>query len=155
MPTNHYQAWLVQKRKVRFGDTDGAGVMHFHQIFRWAHEAWEESIECYGISKEFIFPSASIPKSQCKVFLPIIHCEASFRKPIHVGEELIVKIKPLRLNLSSFQIQTDFNLNNEVMATALISHMAISPDTRKKCELPNNIHLWLEASSISQGPSPV
>ena len=34
-------AWLQLHRKVRFGDTDAAGVMHFHQLLRWSHEAWE------------------------------------------------------------------------------------------------------------------
>ena len=41
--------WLILQKKVRFGDCDSAGVIHFHNLLKWAHEAWEESIEIYGI----------------------------------------------------------------------------------------------------------
>jgi hypothetical protein len=33
--------WLLLCRTVRFGETDAAGVMHFHQLLRWCHEAYE------------------------------------------------------------------------------------------------------------------
>ena len=154
MTTNFPEAWLVQKRRVRFGDTDGAGVMHFHQLLRWSHEAWEESLECYGIPMWKIFPSAFTSFEHPNISLPIINCQAKYKGPIHVGDELIVKIHPHRLNSSGFQIETEFILNEELMATSIISHVAINPKTRRKCELPESIDLWLEASSINQGPKP-
>jgi 1,4-dihydroxy-2-naphthoyl-CoA hydrolase len=46
------------ERRVRFGDTDAAGVMHFHQLLRWCHEAWEESLERFGIAAAAVFPGA-------------------------------------------------------------------------------------------------
>ena len=48
--------WLQVHRVVRFGDTDAAGVMHFHQLLRWCHEAWEESLEAQGSAAEAVFP---------------------------------------------------------------------------------------------------
>ena len=48
--------WLQLRRVVRFGDTDAAGVMHFHQLLRWCHEAWEESLEAHGLAAEAVFP---------------------------------------------------------------------------------------------------
>ena len=48
--------WLKLQRLVHFGDTDAAGVMHFHQLLRWCHEAWEESLERYGIATGSVFP---------------------------------------------------------------------------------------------------
>ena len=48
--------WLQLERRVRFGDTDAAGVMHFHQLLRWCHEAWEDSLERYGIAAADVFP---------------------------------------------------------------------------------------------------
>ena len=33
--------WLRLERTVRFGDTDAAGVIQFHQLLRWCHEAYE------------------------------------------------------------------------------------------------------------------
>jgi 1,4-dihydroxy-2-naphthoyl-CoA hydrolase len=58
MATPAPSTWLQLERRVRFGDTDAAGVMHFHQLLRWCHEAWEESLERYGIAAAAVFPGA-------------------------------------------------------------------------------------------------
>ena len=79
--------WLLLERRVRFGDCDSAGVLHFHNLLRWAHEAWEESIENYGISSCKIFPFS---ESQQKIAIPIINCEARFFCPIKLGDHLIL-----------------------------------------------------------------
>jgi 1,4-dihydroxy-2-naphthoyl-CoA hydrolase len=49
--------WLLLNRVVRFGETDAAGVMHFHHLLRWCHEAYEESLERFGIPPLEIFPA--------------------------------------------------------------------------------------------------
>ena len=56
--------WLSLKRTVRFGETDGAGVMHFVQLLKWCHETWEESLEKFGISLNDIFPSINMNSNQ-------------------------------------------------------------------------------------------
>ena len=80
--------WLILQKKVRFGDCDSAGVIHFHNLLKWSHEAWEESIEIYGIPYIDIFPDFSIRKSQ--IIFPIINCEANFLAPIKIGDFLKV-----------------------------------------------------------------
>ena len=94
--------WLLLRRVVRFGDTDAAGVMHFHQLFRWCHESWEESLESYGLNPAEIFPGSRKSEVTPEVALPIIHCQADFRRPIHTGEALVVELRPERLNPNSF-----------------------------------------------------
>ncbi len=147
--------WLVLYRTVHFGDTDGAGVMHFHQLFRWCHEAWEESLEHYGISLSEIFPTNSHQKYPPEIALPIIKCEASFRHPIHAGEKLEIRLKPTKIDNSRFQIESTFLINKNVVAIGSIQHLAINQETRKRCEMPQAILLWLEASSINTGPKPI
>ena len=68
--------WLILQKKVRFGDCDSAGVIHFHNLLKWSHEAWEESIEIYGIPYQDIFPDFSIRKSQ--IIFPIVNCAVSY-----------------------------------------------------------------------------
>ena len=54
--------WLILQKKVRFGDCDSAGVIHFHNLLKWSHEAWEESIEIsLNLLKNF---SQSWPKHE-------------------------------------------------------------------------------------------
>ncbi|KKZ12242.1 MAG: hypothetical protein TE42_05280 [Candidatus Synechococcus spongiarum SP3] len=42
--------WLVIRRTVRFGETDPAGVVHFHYLLHWRHEAYEESLARFGVA---------------------------------------------------------------------------------------------------------
>ena len=66
---------------VRFGDTDAAGVMHFHQLLRWCHEAWEESLEAQGIAAEAVFPGCRGQERWPDVALPVVHCLRTFSDP--------------------------------------------------------------------------
>jgi 1,4-dihydroxy-2-naphthoyl-CoA hydrolase len=59
--------FLLLCRSVRFGDTDAAGVMHFHQLLRWCHEAYEESLEIFGVRHQII----CIGRKYCNVYFGI------------------------------------------------------------------------------------
>jgi len=146
---NKADNWLCSKRVVRFGDTDAAGVMHFLQLFRWCHEAWEESLDRYGLLALDIFPSRNNDGMNPLIGLPIIHCKADFRVPITTGDNLDIKMIPEKLNVSSFQIITKFKCHDKDVASGLVRHLAIDLDTRERCALPEGISLWLEASSTT------
>ncbi len=143
------------QRTVRFGDTDAAGVIHFHQLLRWCHEAWEQSLENYGLNALEIFPCNINPKKPLEIALPIIHCQANFNNPIQIGDQLLVKLEPERLDIGSFQVKIKFLRKEVTVATGLLRHRAINSQTRRRCSLPEAIDRWLEASSILQGPHPV
>ncbi len=147
------ELWLHLKRTVRFGDTDAAGVIHFFQLLRWCHEAWEESLENYGLQASDVFPNTNFKNDQNRilVFLPIIHCQADFWKPLHTGDHLEIELIPEKLGRERFQIKFKFKLDNDYVAQALIRHQAIDSLTRKGSALPEPIDLWLEASSLSKG----
>ena len=66
--------WLELSRTVRFSDTDAAGVMHFQQLLGWCHQAWEESLERFGLPAGSVFPGGR--GEQPSVALPIVHCHA-------------------------------------------------------------------------------
>jgi 1,4-dihydroxy-2-naphthoyl-CoA hydrolase len=140
--------WLLLCRTVRFGETDAAGVMHFQQLLKWCHEAYEESLERFGIPASTIFP---ILGSMPAISLPIIHCSADFRRPLTCGDHLTIKLNPKRLNPSNFELLYRFSSNNEEAASAITRHTAIECTSRSRCTLPKEINRWLEASSLQQG----
>ncbi len=140
--------WLVLKRTVRFGDTDAAGVMHFHNLFRWCHESWEESLESYGLVALEVFPSSLREGLETKIALPIVRCDAEFRMPAKVGDQLLVEIVPRKVDSNSFQVKTIFKSDNNCVAIGNIQHVAIDVLTRQRCLLPDAIELWLEASLL-------
>ena len=141
--------WLFLQRTVRFGETDAAGVVHFLQLFKWCHEAWEESLEKYGIALKDIFPTNEINTSRLDVALPVIHCEANYFQPLYVGDTINIELNTEKINESSFVLRLNFKKNGEQIGTTNIKHVSINPITRKKCALSKQINLWLNESSLN------
>ena len=142
--------WLQLQRIVRFGETDAAGVMHFHQLLRWCHEAWEESLDRYGIAAGAIFPGCRDRSKDPPVALPVVHCEADFQRPVHGGDDLGILLEPQRLNPGCFEVTYRFQIEQTDVARGLIRHLAIESESRKRCALPEPIDLWLEASTVGR-----
>mgnify|MGYP001420974124 CR=1 FL=1 len=149
MQKRNPREWLFLERTVRFGETDAAGVVHFLQLFKWCHEAWEESLEKYGIVLKDIFPTTQILTSQLEVSLPVVHCEANYFKPLYVGDFLNIELYPEKTDESSFLLRFKFQKNGEQISTTQIKHVSINPITRQKCLLSKQINLWLEESVLS------
>lgn len=138
--------WLELRRMVRFGDTDAAGVMQFHQLLRWCHEAWEESLERFGIAAAEIFPTpAAMPAGA----LPVVHCDADYRRPLVCGAPLRIRLEPQRLEASSFEVAYHFTSEGREVARARLRHVAIDPSARQRQALPDAIERWLMASAAA------
>jgi 1,4-dihydroxy-2-naphthoyl-CoA hydrolase len=122
--------------------------MHFHQLLRWSHEAYEESLKRYGIPAAEVFPR---PGSIPAVALPIVHCEADYLRPLACGDPLAIALRPRQRNESSFEVTYRFYSDGTETARALSRHQAIDPVTRRATELPSAILRWLEASIPAVG----
>jgi 1,4-dihydroxy-2-naphthoyl-CoA hydrolase len=150
-------SWLLLCRTVRFGDTDAAGVMHFHQLLRWCHEAYEESLERFGLAAAEVFPRPHWPGDADPppaVALPIVHCGADFFHPLRVGDPLAIALEPGRLDPGQFEVIYSFRTRERLVARGLTRHLAIGATDRRRCALPEAINRWLEASSLASGVRP-
>jgi 1,4-dihydroxy-2-naphthoyl-CoA hydrolase len=136
--------WLELRRMVRFGDTDAAGVMQFHQLLRWCHEAWEESLERFGIAAAEIFPTPAATPARA---LPVVHCDADYRRPLVCGAPLQIRLEPQRLEASSFEVAYRFTSEGREVARARLRHVAIDPTVRQRQALPDAVERWLAASA--------
>ncbi|WP_094587401.1 thioesterase family protein [Synechococcus sp. BO 8801] len=135
--------WLLLCRTVRFGDTDAAGVMHFHQLLRWCHVAYEESLGRFGVVAGEIFPG---PGRTPAVALPIVHVSADYLRPLACGNPLAIELRPLQLDGGSFEIRYRFLHDSQEAATGLTRHVAIEAASRRRTALPASVAQWLEAS---------
>ena len=140
--------WLLLKRTVRFGETDAAGVVHFLELFKWCHEAWEESLEKFGIVLKDIFPISDKSSNQVTTALPVVHCEAQYFKPVYAGDLIKTELHPKKLSESSFVIGFILKNNGDQVGCANIKHVSINSFTREKCPLPSQINLWLTESTL-------
>jgi len=151
---------LRLERMVRFGDTDAAGVIQFHQLLRWCHEAYEESLERFGIGAAEIFPrpdwALEQPAGQqatpnptaaaLRIALPIVHCSADYRRPLVCGDQLSINLQPRQLDPGRFEVSYRFDCGGQLAAQGLTRHRAITVADRQGCALPAAIRSWLEAS---------
>ena len=140
--------WLEIRRTVRFSDTDAAGVMHFQHLLGWCHQAWEASLEKFGVPVETIFPGGR--SDQPSVALPIVHCHADFRAPMHVGDAAVIHLQPKRIDPGCFEVISQIHLGDQPVASGGLQHIAIDAMTRKRCNLPEAIERWIEASTLGQ-----
>jgi 1,4-dihydroxy-2-naphthoyl-CoA hydrolase len=138
-------AWLELHRRVRFGDTDAAGVVNFVQLLRWCHEAYEESLERFGVAAAEVFPT---PSSMLEVALPIVHCSADYFRPLVCGDPITMRLEPVRLDLGGFEVRYSFSSTDQAVAQGLTRHLAIESSGRRRCALPTAINRWLEASNV-------
>ena len=139
-------SWRKFKRKVRFGDCDSANVIHFHNLLKWSHEAWEESIDKFGIPIKEIFPDGM---SKEKSVFPIVNCQAKFFRAIKFGDLLSIEVVPTKINNHLFQVETIFFKESIKVAESIIIHCAINPNTKVKTQLPEQLQKWIEAANIS------
>jgi len=144
-------SWLEFHRRVRFGDTDAAGVMNFAHLLRWCHEAYEESLERFGLAAAEVFPT---PGSLLEVALPIVHCSADYFRPLVCGDAITIRLVPVRLDQGSFEVRYSFTSSDQSVAQGLTRHLAIENPSRRRCALPTAINRWLEASNMG-GIQPV
>ena len=139
-------AWLEINRSVRFSDTDAAGVVHFQQLLGWSHQAWEESLERFGLDAGDVFPGGR--SAQPAIALPIIHCHADFRAPLTTGDRVLIRLQPKRLDSGCFEVISRLLLEDLEVASSCLRHAAINAETRRRCALPEPIDRWLEASAV-------
>ncbi|QNI98614.1 thioesterase family protein [Synechococcus sp. RS9902] len=140
--------WLELSRTVRFSDTDAAGVMHFQQLLGWCHQAWEESLERFGLPAGTIFPGGR--EGTPGIALPIVHCDAEFRAPLQMGDVVLIQLEPKRLDRGSFEVVSRYLLGENEVARGCLRHVAIDAASRRRCPLPDGLERWLEESGLGQ-----
>ncbi len=130
MPFTHH-------RTVRFSDTDAAGVVYFANVLSICHEAYEASLQANQIQLREFFGNSPLA-------FPIIHANVDFFRPIHCGDDLLIKMIPQQLGRDKFEIGYEILVGDMVVSKALTRHVCIDIATRTKQELPEIILNWLE-----------
>ena len=118
--------------------------MHFQQLLRWCHEAYEESLERFGLEPATLFPT---PGHQLELLLPITHCSADFLAPLICGDPLAIALKPQPLDATSFEVAYSFSSAGRPVASGLTRHQCIAAADRRRATLPEGVQRWLQASA--------
>lgn len=124
---------FTYKTTIKLHETDAAGLLFFSQQFKLIHDAYEELLDSRGIG----FPVMLREKSY---FLPIVHAESDYKKPLFVGDRLTIEVIVSHIGETSFSFSYRLLKNSKILVgTAKTVHVTISKKTGKKIPLPKEM----------------
>jgi YbgC/YbaW family acyl-CoA thioester hydrolase len=129
-------------RRVEFGDTDMAGIMHFSNFFRFMEVAESDFLRTLGLSVSWFADGV-------KWGFPRRSAACDFSKPAKFQDVLTVAVTLEKLGTKSVSYRFDFsNQRGEPLAVGRITAVycrSLGPDHIEALEIPADIRAKLEA----------
>lgn len=124
---------FIYRRKIRFQDTDAAGVIFFPNQFCFYQEALEAFLESIGYDLAIVARKSSH-------HLPVVYAEADYCAPLRLGDAIEIHIKIMHVGNSSLTFQADILKQGKIRAGSVkIVHVSVDARTRKKTPIPKNL----------------
>jgi 4-hydroxybenzoyl-CoA thioesterase len=82
--------------KVRFSDTDPAGVMYFPRFLDVFHGVFEDFFD-----EELKMPYRWVLEDT-RIGFPTVHCDVDYRGPMRFGETMVVELQVVKVGQKSF-----------------------------------------------------
>jgi YbgC/YbaW family acyl-CoA thioester hydrolase len=128
-------------RRVEFGDTDMAGIMHFANFFRFMESAETEFLRTLGFSVHWNGGSQ-------RWGLPRVAASCDYKKPARFEDVLTIAVTIERLGAKSISYRHDFtNQHGDLLAvgriTAVLCRTSL-PDGMESVEIPADIREKLQ-----------
>ena len=133
-------------RRVEFGDTDMAGIMHFANFFRFMEAAETAFLRSLGLS-------VSWRASGEKLGFPRVSAGCDYRSPARFEDELTVAVVVERVGSRSVTYRHEFtNQRGEPVAVGRITAVFVRHDTETiaSAEIPAEVRAKLEACMRSE-----
>lgn len=123
---------------VSMASVDGAGVLFYPELFRYAHDAYEAMMDAIG------FPlSGILTAGQWR--LPIVHAEADMTHPLSQGAHLVVEVGVASLSARAFRVGYAFmGIDSCAHARAMTVHVAVDPNTGRAIPIPRGLRAALD-----------
>jgi acyl-CoA thioester hydrolase len=128
-------------RRVEFGDTDMAGIMHFANFFRFMEAAETDYLIARGLS-------VSWHESGKKFGFPRVSVSCDYRKPAMFADVLTIAVTLEKIGKKSLSYRFDFtNASGELLAIGRITTvfcLTSEPHKLASAEIPPDIRAKLE-----------
>jgi acyl-CoA thioester hydrolase len=132
---------FTTNRRVEFGDTDMAGIMHFANFFRFMEVAETDFLISRGLS-------VSWREASGKYGFPRVSAACDYQKPARFGDVLTIAVTLEKLGRKSVSYRFDFsNARGEALATGRITAVCCCTTDANKLEsveIPAEIRAKLE-----------
>ncbi len=130
---------FIYSRRIRFPDTDAAGVVYFANYLSICHEAYEEALLQAGIELHDFFGEAGI-------VIPIAHAHCDFLRPLRCGDSIEVEVTAEQTKENTFSLHHKIYIvatARKLAATARTDHVCIDAASRKRSPLPSKLSEWI------------
>ena len=114
------------ERIVCVSDTDCTGALYFTSMLKFTQEAFEAYLSR-------LHPQVALLFHEKKMAFPIVHTEASFLAPIHLGETLIISLD-VELRNTSFVVSGEISFKGKVVGKVAITHVCLDLELNEKLE---------------------
>lgn len=133
---------FTYQTQIRLHDTDAAGLIFFANQFNIVHDAYELLLEKFGFSFSQMLKGG-------KHFLPIVHAESDYLKPLAVGDKIKINIKIGHIGTTSFSFEYLIYRGKTLVGKAKTVHVTINSKTKTKIPLPDKLHKALTRYAAS------
>ncbi len=128
-------------RRVEFGDTDMAGIMHFSNFFRFMEVAESDFLRSLGLSASWVEGSG-------KWGFPRVSAACDYTKPAKFQDVLTIAVTLEKVGTKSVGYRFDFsNQRGEPVASGRITAVfcrSLGPDHIEALDIPADIRAKLE-----------
>ena len=118
--------------KVRFGDSDPAGVMYFPRFLEVFHEVFEDWFD-----DDLRMPYRWVLEDT-RIGFPTVHTECDYRKPFRFGQTMEVELAVVRVGDKSFECRYRGRLagDPEVRIEATVVTAVVNLDSFQAVPIP-------------------
>jgi acyl-CoA thioester hydrolase len=130
-------------RRVEFGDTDLAGIMHFSNFFRFMEVAETEFLRTLGLSVAW-------KESDQRLGFPRVSAMCDYLKPARFEDLLEIAVFIEKIGKKSITYRHEFSLSGEAIAVGRITAVycrSTKDHTIESLEIPSMIRMKLESST--------
>ena len=127
-------------RRVEFGDTDMAGIVHFANFFRYMEAAETDFLRSRGLSVSWL-------DGDTRYGFPRVSTGCDFQKPAKFEDVLTIAVTIEKIGRKSLSYRFDFTRDNDAIAVGRITSVfcrAGGPDCLESIEIPPAIRAKLE-----------
>ena len=129
----------LYQTKIKLHETDAAGLLFFANQFKLIHDAYEGLLEHIG------FGFAELLKEK-DYFLPIVHAEADYKRPLFVGDLIEIQVIVESIGTTSFTFSYRIlNTQQEIVGTAQTVHVTMNKENNTKIPLPHDMRQKIQA----------
>jgi 4-hydroxybenzoyl-CoA thioesterase len=111
--------------KVRWGDTDAAGIVFTPNFYKWMDEATHEFLA------ELIKPSSQLFEED-KMALPILEAFCQFKKSLLFEDNVVIETTVVNIQNKTFKLKHVFKRDDEIIATGYMVRAWTSFSDRPK-----------------------